>query len=55
MSDEERAPWLEAAETELAQNFGLAVWAKTKEKAKASIRAQRAGNLYLAQRTKGMQ
>ncbi len=48
LSDAERVPWLEKAETELRENFGLAVWAKTKEKAKASIRAQRASNLYLA-------
>ena len=48
LPDVDRAPWLEAAEQELRENFGLAVWAKTKEKAKASIRAQRAANLYLA-------
>ena len=48
LPDEERAPWIEKAEAELRANFGLAVWAKTKEKAKVSIRAQRAANLYLA-------
>lgn len=49
LADAERAPWLEAAEQELRENFGLPVWLKTKEKAKASIRAQRAANLYLAE------
>ena len=49
LPDNERLPWLERAEQELQENFGLAVWQKTKEKAKASIRAQRAANLYLAE------
>ena len=47
LTDADRAPWLDKAEAELKENFGLAVWQKTKEKAKASIRAQRAANLYL--------
>ena len=32
----------------LQKNFGLAVWLKTKEKARERVRAQRAANLYLA-------
>ena len=40
-------------EVELRKNFGLAVWLKTKENAKASIRAQRAADLYLAAKGSG--
>ncbi len=47
LPEPERAPWLDKAEAELKENFGGAVWAKTKEKARASIRGQRAANLYL--------
>ncbi len=47
LPEPERAPWLERAEAELKENFGGALWAKTKEKARASIRGQRAANLYL--------
>lgn len=50
LPDAERASWLDAAEAELRENFGLAVWLKTKEKTKASIREQRATNLYSAMR-----
>ncbi len=54
LSDADRAPWIEKAEVELRENFGLAVWLKTKEKAKVSIRAQRAANLYLAAKGSGV-
>ena len=43
-----RAPWLDKAEKELKENFGAAVWAKTKEKGRAAIRERRAVSLYLA-------
>ena len=46
LPDAERSPWLDKAETELRQNSGADIWVKTKEKARASIRAQRAANLY---------
>ncbi len=46
LDDAGRAPWLDRAEAELRQNFGADVWAKTKEKARASIRTRRAANLY---------
>ena len=45
-----RAPWLDRAEKELRENFGAAVWAKTKEKGRAAIRERRAVSLYLASR-----
>ena len=48
LPEAERSPWLEAAERELRENFGAAVWAKTKEKGRAAIRERRAANLYLA-------
>lgn len=48
LSDAERAPWLDKAERELRENFGAAVWAKTKEKGRAAIRERRAVSLYLA-------
>ncbi len=47
LPEPERAPWLDKAEAELKENFGGALWAKTKEKARASIGNQRAANLYL--------
>ena len=47
LTNTDREPWLVAAETELRENFGLAAWLKTTEKAKSTIRAQRAANLYL--------
>lgn len=47
LPEPERSPWLDKAEAELKENFGGAAWAKTKEKARASIRGQRAANLYL--------
>lgn len=47
LAEDEQLPWIEKAEQELKENFGLAVWMKTTEKAKTSIRAQRAANLYL--------
>lgn len=48
LPEAERSPWLDKAEQELKENFGAAVWAKTKEKGRAAIRERRAVNLYLA-------
>lgn len=46
LSAGEQAPWLDAAEQELRQSFGLEAWLKTGEKARAGIRRQRAASLY---------
>ena len=53
LPEAERAPWLDKAEKELRENFGAAVWAKTKEKGRAAIRERRAVSLYLAGKGKG--
>jgi hypothetical protein len=46
LSEEEKEPWLALAELELRENFGLAAWLKTADKARASLRKQRAMTLY---------
>lgn len=51
ISEEEQAPWLEQAEQELRQSFGLDAWLKTGDKARAGLRKQRATSLYGAKKS----
>ena len=53
LPEAEQAPWLAQAENELRENFGLAAWLKTAEKARAGLRRQRAQNLWTAARKGG--
>jgi hypothetical protein len=50
LSREDQEPWLDQAESELRENFGLGNWLKTAEKARARLRRQRAISLYLARK-----
>jgi hypothetical protein len=46
LSKEDQEPWLEQAESELRENFGLGAWLKTAAKARADLRWQRAMTLH---------
>ena len=46
LPEADQSRWLDQAEGELRENFGLSAWLKTAEKARAGLRRQRAQNLY---------